>query len=348
MADDHDLALVRSGSRELGKVDLRQADLSGGNFFNADLSGSQLDRSHFVNANLAAADLRGARIVGADFSGADLRGAKLPSTAVAVKFTGATLRGTRVQLRGENIDFRGADLVGADFTGSIFGADVLFDDAQADETSNFNGVEMLRATSRYPAFSNYDYEKGKLVRRNNSSPESQLTAGTAPTTLKDTVHTTVGGHIAVRLEEHPRDLGLMAAMLSATVRQELENIQSARPNEPSTLAYFERYSSFLEDLASSLDTLSVAISEAIRTPGKHRFSAAAQIVETIRERVDRWCTENTEIVAGVKQTTTIGRGIAFLSFCGAPPAFASAISAATFGGKKLARMIKDYYGKQEA
>lgn len=193
--------------------------------------------------------------------------------------------------------------------------------------------------SPIPAGRNYPF--------GNFSLPSKPTTSAAPIIQEATTRTTiVDDHITARLEGHPQDLALTAAMLSAAVLQELESIRSSRPNDPSTLAYFDRYSSFLEYLASSLEALSAAISEAARTPQKDGYSTAVRIVETIRERIDCWCAENAEIVTGVKQTATIGLGIAFLSSCGAPPAFASAISAATFGGAKLARTIRDYYGKQ--
>jgi hypothetical protein len=64
-------------------ADLRSADLSGANLYEADLRGADLS-----GADLSEADLRGADLYGADLRWADLRGADLSGTKGIIKISG--------------------------------------------------------------------------------------------------------------------------------------------------------------------------------------------------------------------------------------------------------------------
>ncbi|MER9363475.1 hypothetical protein [Mesorhizobium sp. M0500] len=103
----------------------------------------------------------------------------------------------------------------------------------------------------------------------------------------------------------------MAAMLSAAVREELEEMQSSRPNRPDDLARFEGLTNFLEELAKSLDRLAEAIEQAGKNPGSGDYSSAREIVTAIRDRIESWASENKGMVAGIWRTGIIGVSTSF-------------------------------------
>lgn len=355
MADEVDLELVRSGTKDLSKTDLRRAELSGMDLSGADLSGARLDWIIADRANLVNANLSGAKIVGASFLNANLSGASFPNVVTAVKLNGANLRNVKASIIGQNVDFSLSDIRGSDFSGSIFGDDVKFDDVIFDHKTRFDGVEMLRSTSRYPVFNDYDYLGGRLVRKgvapeSSDSQKEQVGGQEAEGNLRpDVVPGAVSGPslaraIEARLAEAPKDFAFMAAMLSASVRVELDRIQSSRPNQPDELARFERLSGFLGELAQSLDQLAEAIQRAEVNSGARDYSSAREIITGIRDRIESWASENKDTVAGIWRTGVIGMGTAFLCLCGAPPSIAALTSVAVVGGSEVTKAVKGLIG----
>ena len=111
-------------------VNLRGADMRGGDFMGAmarraDLSNSYLNDAHFYRADLREANLSRAIAPGANLRGADLRNANLAgvnldrATLSEANLSGANL--TNANLDRANLDrtnFTGADLTGASFNGA--------------------------------------------------------------------------------------------------------------------------------------------------------------------------------------------------------------------------------------
>ena len=111
-------------------VSLHNADLSGAELKDADLSGARLSRADLSGADLMGADLSGVLLSDTDLSrawlwGVDLSGAVLKDA----NLTGATLLGADLsgaELGGANLshanlqdaDFSGAELLGADLSGA--------------------------------------------------------------------------------------------------------------------------------------------------------------------------------------------------------------------------------------
>jgi hypothetical protein len=82
----------RDAERDIGRVDLARADLSGANLEAADLSGAALDSTKLSGAMLARADLNGATLEAADLSRANLNSADLTGAwLVEADLTGAAL-----------------------------------------------------------------------------------------------------------------------------------------------------------------------------------------------------------------------------------------------------------------
>ena len=81
---------------ELGRLYLKNCDLSGVDLSGCDLRASNLSLSDLTDANLSGANLSGSDLEGADFTGADLSGADLSETALsATRFDRADIGGAR-------------------------------------------------------------------------------------------------------------------------------------------------------------------------------------------------------------------------------------------------------------
>ena len=80
-----DLRGWRPATRELGRLQIKNSDLSGADLAGCDLAGANLSLSDLrgaslAGANLAGADLEGANLAGSDLTGADLSGCALSAT----------------------------------------------------------------------------------------------------------------------------------------------------------------------------------------------------------------------------------------------------------------------------
>jgi hypothetical protein len=116
-----DLTRTSFAGVDLGRMVLRDVDLSDANLHGANLRAASLE-----NATLRLADLRGAFLDEADLREADLRGALLLADLRLANLTDADLRGTILggDLRYATLvhaDLRGADLRSADLVGASLG-----------------------------------------------------------------------------------------------------------------------------------------------------------------------------------------------------------------------------------
>ena len=109
---------------DLSGVELTRAELSGANFFKADLSGADLPGASLLQANLSGADLHGAKLSWADLHWVDL--------------SEANLRG--VDLRVVNLS--GANLSKADLTDVVLRATVFGD-------TNLSGTKGLESCTHH-------------------------------------------------------------------------------------------------------------------------------------------------------------------------------------------------------
>lgn len=180
MADSEDLKLLASGELDLSRCDFREAnlggmDLRGRNFTHclfgkAECEGTKFDGSDFRNATLSfirarSASFDGCLLEGRSFGYADLSGASLKD----VKARGARFQKTKLS---------GANLEGANLTGGSIDADTVLDGVISDERTNFEGLKVLRPTSRHPLFTEYRFENGTLRKQSSvdaSVPEVSTT-----------------------------------------------------------------------------------------------------------------------------------------------------------------------------
>lgn len=105
-----DLSAIDFKGASLARTDLYGTDFTGANLKGADLSSARLDRAVLIRADLSGANLEGATILRPTIY-SDLNS----HLADAPRFSGANLRGIKVQAELSGADFRGADLTEADF-----------------------------------------------------------------------------------------------------------------------------------------------------------------------------------------------------------------------------------------
>jgi hypothetical protein len=176
MADKDDLLHLRSGSKDLVRCDLREADLRGFTLDECDFSNASLQRTNFAYSSLRFARFEAARLSGAIMHGCDLTGATFGGSVFGVDFSGANLTASNFsrssRLAGA-ASLDGASLVGADLSGVTIDEGCSLNDLVVDRTTNFHGLKLPRALSKNPAFSDYDYSRGQLHRKDDLGPSDE-------------------------------------------------------------------------------------------------------------------------------------------------------------------------------
>ncbi|MEQ1697751.1 MAG: pentapeptide repeat-containing protein [Hyphomicrobiaceae bacterium] len=136
---------------------LRDLDLSGLNFGQADLTGADLFGADLTSANLTGVNLSGgnlnrAIVIRADFSGANLRNANImrPSVSTSLdydiaespKFAGADMRNVRMTAKMVGADFRGVNLTQANLGPHEPRADISSMPNSVYKSCDFSGATM--------------------------------------------------------------------------------------------------------------------------------------------------------------------------------------------------------------
>ncbi|SON56990.1 Serine/threonine-protein kinase B [Hartmannibacter diazotrophicus] len=169
MADSEDLKLLASGELDLSRCDFREAqlsglDLKGRNFSHCLFERAQCDGTQFDGSDFRAAKVSfmkapnavfdGCRLEKIHFGYTDLSGASLKK---------AVANGARFQ----HAKLNGANLQGALVIGGAIDADTILDGVLSDESTNFEGLQVIRSTSRDPLFKDYVFKNGTLHRRSD-------------------------------------------------------------------------------------------------------------------------------------------------------------------------------------
>lgn len=176
MADSEDLKLLDSGELDLSRCDFREADLTNRNLEGRDFTNCRLENAVFDGTNFNGSNFRQSQISfisakGADFSNCDLSGLSLGY----VKFQNCSLRNASVlKTNIYHADLTNSDLRGADFTGSTLDVDTTLGGVICDDATTFEGLKVLRATSRNKVFDQYDYTDGVLHKRRETDAREGL------------------------------------------------------------------------------------------------------------------------------------------------------------------------------
>lgn len=160
---DRNLSGADFGEAELQGADLSNANLQQVNLWHSELQGANLSGAELQGANLEYADLRGSYLISAALQGADLGHAQLQSATLNnaklqganlsfAELPGATLTGAN--LRGADlreVDLRGADLEKADLRMANLGEAIL------SANTKFMGADFRGAALRYVDFTNLPF-----------------------------------------------------------------------------------------------------------------------------------------------------------------------------------------------
>ena len=237
MADSEDLKLLASGELDLSRCDFRAADLTGMDlrgrnfshclFEKAKCEGTKFDGSNFKDARLSFikaknASFNGCLLEGQHFGFSDLSGASLKD---------ARARGARFQ----SAKLTGVNLEGANLAGGSINVDTVLDGVIADERTNFEGLKVLRPTSRHPLFTGYRFENGTLRKQSLAD----ATVPEVPTNTEQSVETQAAiAHQPIKIAqrqlqhllEHAVFTRLTAQQLAGQIEEILRDVPATHDN----------------------------------------------------------------------------------------------------------------------
>lgn len=354
MSDSDDLERLRSGERDLSSCDFSNADISfeildNRIFSFSNFTGCRANQAHFTKSNF-----NGAVLHLADFSNTIALGAIFErANCTLTNFRDADLRIASFKGTGINqTDFSNANLCGANFSNSIFVENVKFDGTLVDETTLFDNAKVMRPLSRHKVFRYYKLVNGTLRRKTDEEIETISDKPTASTEIQiESTRTTspkederAGEAIRQRISKQPVEIQNMARIFSFVIFDEIQRLDSEKPNDTDRLDQHNRYRGFLTTVADNLQKIAASVesaqSESESKKKEENISQASSFVISLQKELNDWVDENSKMITdGGCRIGLIGAACAFLVLCGAPAVGALAISAAIFGGKKPSDVI---------
>lgn len=169
MADEADLAALRSGEKDMVRRDFRDAKFIDEDFSNCNFSYSLLSKGEFVRIKFKDAILnhiqaQSAKFIDCDFTGAFMVG---PGTMTNVDFSGSKFVASRFNnCVFYGVNFWGVDFTDADFSESHFEVGCQFEAASSGVTTKFDHVAIRRSLASADVFRYYKVENGVLIRKN--------------------------------------------------------------------------------------------------------------------------------------------------------------------------------------
>ncbi|QIG80841.1 pentapeptide repeat-containing protein [Stakelama tenebrarum] len=175
MADSEDMKRLASGEIDLSRCDFREADLSG-----MDLSGrnfsyslfekARCEKTKFTNSNFQGAKVSFIRAPNANFDGCNLQRLHFGYS----ELSGSSMRAVRgAGARFQHAKLDGVDIRGSDFSSGNIDPDTNLSGIVVDDQTNFEGLGVLRPTSRNPVFADYEFDNGTLRRIDRERAISQ-------------------------------------------------------------------------------------------------------------------------------------------------------------------------------
>lgn len=317
MADAEDIKRFHAGEHDLSQSDFRQANLSGFDFRGRDLTGSKFGGANIVGARFDNCNLYTVELPTVDAREASFIGATMPGPIFGANFTESDLRGAKFSRSNlARCNFTRANLSGADFTFALFDADVIFDEAFVDDKTDFQDAQVLRPASRLPIFSNYNFERGVLRRKaveqtiiaEQASEVVSQHAGssTAPSSTPDSSLAVELQRIRTSLRGSAGSPREMAASLALAVREHIDLIAGARPNEPDQLARFDNYVALLEAIAEGLLGIAQSLDEVHLGPASEKsekaLNTASNLIVDLSRSIRIWLDNNGQQLIGMQST----------------------------------------------
>ena len=172
MADSVDLELLKSGELDLSRCDFRGADLGGMDLSGRNFSHCLLEKAKCDGTNFEGSDFRGSKVSFMTAKNATFDGCNLTRLHFGyTNLSGASLKDAKVNgARFQHAKLGGANLQGASLVGGSMDADTELEGVIFDEQTDFDGLKVLRPTSRNPLFQDYTFSDGTLHRRPAAVP----------------------------------------------------------------------------------------------------------------------------------------------------------------------------------
>lgn len=171
MADAEDYEHALSGSRDLVDCVLEGADFAGKDLRERDFRRAKLKGADFTGTDLSGANFEDADESFSKFDQAILTDTKFNGALFRISFVASSLTGSRISGLLNGCNFTGANLIGTNFSGARFIEDCIFEDSIIDESTNFEGAQILRPYARLPVFRYFELNRGVLHRRPAGSRE---------------------------------------------------------------------------------------------------------------------------------------------------------------------------------
>ncbi len=334
MSDPDDVALLRSGSKDLVACDLSGAQFPSQRFENVSFQRADISSTHFANCTFINCDFTQAKINSTVFSQSYFYGCNFKGLIHGANLKHSQLEKCRLGGLVTRSRLDGIKFTACDVSGMRFQDRVVLKDAVADEATDFSGVQMPRSLSKEKIFEGYKFSRGALhkISREDIEVENEPTSGLESPPQGDASNSDVKFLISRSRET----IVLMSGALASTISKEIANLP--RPNEEEQAEFVDSYRNLLIEIQSAVSELGHELSE-LSANDEVSDKQSAKVLK-FREFFDAWWVENGNRFANSSiDVGLIGLSTAFLGFCGAPSIAATAIAATYFGGKSLGKLI---------
>lgn len=148
----------------------------------------------------------------------------------------------------------------------------------------------------------------------------------------------------------------MAASLALAVREHIDLIAGARPNEPDQLARFDNYVALLEAIAEGLLGIAQSLDEVHLGPASEKsekaLNTASNLIVDLSRSIRIWLDNNgQQLIGNAVNGGMICTLSSFSAAYGASPTIAFPTAAALVGGKPLSEavavMLKTFKGEKD-
>lgn len=162
--DEGDLEYVKSGATDLVGCVLDSADLRNMDLRNRDFANSQIKKVDFSGSDLSGSNFYGASHAHSVFRGCNLSETKFDGSIFGLDFRSSDLTGATISGLLTKTNLSNSIVIGVDFTKARFREGCNLDEIIADQSTKFDGTQILRPYLKNPIFDGYTLKRGILSR----------------------------------------------------------------------------------------------------------------------------------------------------------------------------------------
>jgi hypothetical protein len=148
--------------------------------------------------------------------------------------------------------------------------------------------------------------------------------------------------ISLRIKEDHAELLSLARSLNQLARDEIEKLETERPNDPDIIIKYEKQRELLQVFATGFERIARAIAAFESKPNEPvLLGNASDVVNKVGSEVTQWLKKNgTEVVDWGFRLPTFVAGVAALGWAGANMTVGTTFVAALVGGDKVLKAIR--------